>query len=157
MSTTAAISVAKPIDIRAATLDDADAIFGLLAQLEKGDAPERPAFDAAYASSIRNSDDHLLLVATNHEGRVIGYALTTLARLFHTNGVAAHLQELVVDEARRNRRVGTALVGAVEGECRARGVRQLTVASRRGAAFFYEGLDYRSTADYLKKSFDASV
>ncbi|MET3769548.1 GNAT superfamily N-acetyltransferase [Marisediminicola sp. UYEF4] len=157
MSTTAATSVAKPISIRAATLDDADAIFGLLAQLEKGDAPERPAFEAAYASNIRNSDDHLLLVATDHDGKVTGYAFTTLARLFHTNGIAAHLQELVVDEASRGQRVGTALVGAVERECRALGVRQLTVASRRGAAFFYEGLDYRSTADYLKKSFDASV
>jgi len=157
MSTIAATSVAKPIGIRAATLDDADAIFELVTQLEKGDAPERAAFAVAYASNIRNSDDHLLLVATDHDGGVTGYALTTLARLFHTNGVAAHLQELVVHEAIRGQRVGTALVDAVERECQARGVRQLTVASRRGAAFFYEGLDYRSTADYLKKSFDASV
>ncbi|MBC7761283.1 MAG: GNAT family N-acetyltransferase, partial [Candidatus Saccharibacteria bacterium] len=39
-----------------------------------------------------------------------------------------------------------------EEECRSRGVRQLTVASSH-AARFYERLDYRSTSDFLKKSF----
>jgi N-acetylglutamate synthase-like GNAT family acetyltransferase len=45
------------------------------------------------------------------------------------------------------------LVESTERECRARGVRQLTVASRR-ASGFYERLGYGSTADYLKRSFD---
>ena len=153
MSTIAATSVVRPVGIRAATLDDADAIFGLLAQLGKGDAPERSTFDAAFVDAVRSPDDRILLVAAGEDDRVIGYALTTLVRLFHSNGTAAQLQEIVVDDARRGQRVGTTLVGAVERECRARGVRQLTVASRRGAAF-YEGLDYRSTADYLKKTFD---
>ena len=44
------------------------------------------------------------------------------------------------------------LVSAIEEECRSRGVRQLTVASSH-AARFYERLDYRSTSDFLKKSF----
>jgi len=156
MSTTAEISVGRPGGIRSATRDDADAIFGLLRQLDKGDAPERAAFDAAFGAAVRDTDDHVLLVAAAPSERVVGYAFTTLARLFHTNGMAAHLQELVVDERFRGQRVGTFLVSAVERECRARGVRQLTVASRRGAAF-YEGLDYRSTADFLKKNFDTSV
>lgn len=156
MSTTAETSAARPGGIRSATLSDADAIFALLRQLDKGDAPERSAFDAAFGDAVRDGDDHVLLVAAGPDDQVIGYAFTTLARLFHTNGMSAHLQELVVDERFRGQRVGTFLVNAVERECLARGVRQLTVASRRGAAF-YEGLDYRSTADFLKKNFDTSV
>ena len=153
MSTTAGTSAAKTFRIRSATLADADAVFGLLEQLGKSYIPERSAFDAAYVDAIRDADDHILLVAADADDRVIGYALTTIARLFYTNGTAAQLQELVVDAGSRGRRIGSALVNAVERECRARGVRQLTVASLRAAAF-YEGLDYRSTADFLKKTFD---
>ncbi|MCU1639052.1 MAG: N-acetyltransferase [Microbacteriaceae bacterium] len=142
-----------PIRIRSATLADADTIFGLLGQLGKSYIPERPAFDTAFADALRNADDHVLLVAAGADDRPLGYALTTIARLFYTNGTTAQLQEIVVDEASRGSRIGSALVTAVERECRARGVRQLTVASIRAAAF-YEGLDYRSTADFLKKTFD---
>lgn len=153
MSTTAETSAAKRYRIRSAVVSDADAVFGLLAQLGKSYTPERAAFDAAYVDAIRASDDHILLVAAGPDDGVIGYALTTIARLFYTNGTTAQLQEIVVDEASRGARIGSALVTAVERECRERGVRQLTVASIRGAAF-YEGLDYRSTADFLKKTFD---
>ncbi|MEO6942695.1 MAG: GNAT family N-acetyltransferase, partial [Terrimesophilobacter sp.] len=70
-----------------------------------------------------------------------------------TNGDSAQLQELVVDEHSRARGVGSQLVAAIEEECLSRGVRQLTVATLKSAAF-YERLDYRSTAEFLKKRFD---
>jgi N-acetylglutamate synthase-like GNAT family acetyltransferase len=73
--------------------------------------------------------------------------------LFFTNGDSAQIHELVVDDGARGRGVGSLLVSAIENECRARGVKQLTVATLRSAAF-YERLDYRSTADFLKKRFD---
>lgn len=126
-------------------------IFGLLSQLESGYVPERASFDTAFAEAVRSTELHVLFVAVDISLTVRGYALATLARLFHTNGLSAQLQELVVDEASRGRRVGNLLVSSVERECLARGARQLTVVSRRNAAF-YEGLDYRSTADFLKKS-----
>ncbi|HQI66226.1 MAG TPA: GNAT family N-acetyltransferase, partial [Rhodoglobus sp.] len=61
--------------------------------------------------------------------------------------------ELVVDHHVRGSGVGTALIEAIEAVCRDRHVSQLTVASRRSADF-YERLGYRSTADFLKKTFD---
>ena len=82
----------------------------------------------------------------------MGYALATIARQFYTNGDSAQIHELVVDEESRGRGVGSALVAAIESECMSRGVKQLTVATLRSASF-YERLDYRSTADFLKKRF----
>lgn len=151
MSTTAETSPVRPHQIRPATTSDADPVFSLLGQLEPDYVPERGSFDAAFAGAVRAADDNVLLVAVAGDGAVIGYALATLARLFHTKGLSAQLQELVVDESTRGQRVGNQLVAAVERECLLRGARQLTVVSRRNAAF-YEGLDYRSTADFLKKS-----
>ncbi len=131
---------------------DRGAVFGLLAQLGEQYTPNPPVFDAAFADAIKQADDHILFVADDH-GVVVGYALATIARLFYTNGDSAQLQELVVDENSRGRGIGSLLVGEIERECLERGVQQLTVATLRSASF-YERLDYRSTADFLKKRFD---
>jgi GNAT superfamily N-acetyltransferase len=139
-------------DIRRAGLDDGAAVFGLLAQLGERYTPNRPVFDEAFAAAVEDADDHILFVAED-DGVVVGYALATIARLFYTNGDSAQLQELVVDERARGRGIGSLLVARIEGECLERGVQQLTVATLRSAAF-YERLDYRSTADFLKKRFD---
>jgi GNAT superfamily N-acetyltransferase len=170
MSTTAETSPANlSLRIRAATLEDAGAVFALVTQLNVGqlnvgqlnvtqlnvaEVPERESFDAAFADAVIGSRDQMLLVAEVDQA-VVGYALATIARLLYANGDVAQLQELVVDVASAGNGYGSQLVSAVELECRARGVRQLTVASIRRAATFYERLDYRSTADYLKKVFVA--
>ena len=81
---------------------------------------------------------------------VVGYALDDLVRPLYTNGLSAELQELVVDEKARSGGIGSQLVTAWKPSAATVARRQLTVASSRGAAF-YERLDYRSTADFLKK------
>jgi ribosomal protein S18 acetylase RimI-like enzyme len=152
MSTTAGISPTdSAVVIRRARRDDSSQVFGLLGQLGTSYPSDREAFDRAFEAAVLESTDHLLYVAAL-EGRVVGYALTTISRPLYTNGDAAQLQELVVDEPARGLGIGSLLVTTVEGECRRRGIRQLTVASSRGASF-YERLDYRSTADFLKKIF----
>lgn len=153
MSITAETSRAdSPALIRTATLADSDQLFALVEQLGIGDVPRRESFDVAFDAAVKDSDDHILLVA-EVDNSVVGYALATLARLLYTNGETAQLQELVVDSAVNGSGYGSQLVSAVERECIARGVTQLTVASILRAASFYERLDYRSTANYLKKSF----
>lgn len=148
MSTTAVTSPAERT-VRPAERADADIVFALLAQVGKPYSPDRAVFDVAF-SEVIDSDDHLLYVVET-EGAVVGYALTTIVRLLHTNGYSAQLQELVVDTQARSSGAGSYLVSAVERELTERGVKQLTVAIVRGAASFYDRLGYRSTADYLKK------
>lgn len=140
------------VRIRQALAADADAVFALVEQLDSSYSPDRGSFDGAFRDAIDEAEDHILFVATDAAGKVVGYAMTTIARLLYTNGDFAQIQELAVDEAARGAGIGSQLVTAVEDECRSRGVRQLTVASSRGADF-YARLDYRSTADFLKKNF----
>lgn len=127
-------------------------MFSLVEQLGDDYEPDWAAFQRAFADAMADPDRHSLLVAVDADDRVVGYAMVTVARLLYTNGESAQLQELVVDQGARGAGIGSQLVTAVEDECRGRGVRQLTVASSRGASF-YERLDYRSTADFLKKIF----
>lgn len=151
MSTTADTSLAKTV-IRAARPADADRVYALLEQLEPAYSPDRPAFNANFPKLLNDESTSLLLVAEDAAGLVVGYALTTITPLLHANGSSAHLQELVVDDAHRGEGIGTAIVEEVERLCRERSVRQITVASRRSADF-YERIGYRSSADFLKRTF----
>lgn len=154
MSTTADTSHADTLNIRPATLADGSSVFEVLQQLHAmGYAPDRPAFDKAFAALVADDRSSFMLVAQDDAGILLGYALTTISPLLHTSGSSAQLQELAVDGAHRGTGVGTRLMEAVEAICRARNVRQLLVPSRRSADF-YERLGYRSTADLLKRTFD---
>ena len=151
MSTTVDTSPAKTV-IRAARPADADRVYALLEQLEPAYSPDRAAFDVNFPLLLDDGSTSVLLVAEDPAGTVVGYALTTITPLLHTNGSSAHLQELVVDDEHRGEGVGTAIVEEVERVCRERAVRQITVASRRSADF-YERIGYRSSADFLKRTF----
>ncbi|TAL45143.1 MAG: N-acetyltransferase [Salinibacterium sp.] len=152
MSTTADTSLTRPITIRPAKPEDAERVFDLLKQLAMTYAPDRRAFDETFAFLVTD-ETTLLLVAENATGMVLGYALTTISPLLHTNGRSAQLQELVVDHDSRGTGIGTELIEAIERLCQERQVKQLTVPSRRSADF-YERLGYTSTADFLKRSFE---
>jgi N-acetylglutamate synthase-like GNAT family acetyltransferase len=141
------------MQIRPARAGEADAVFALLTELAVSYLPDREAFDITFDAFAAGDDDQVLLFVAETDGAVRGYALATITRLLYTNGNSGQLQELVVDASAQGNGVGSALVEAVEHECRERGVRQLTVPSRRSAGF-YERLGYLSTADYLKRSFD---
>jgi len=138
--------------IRPARQVDADQVFALLEQLASTYTPDRAAFETAFAQLVDDHDTAVLLVSEDASGSVLGYALTTITPLLYTNGSSAQLQELVVDSEHHGEGIGTDLVEEVERICRERGVKQLTVPSRRSAGF-YERIGYRSTADFLKREF----
>ena len=140
--------------VRPARPADADAVFSLVEQLGAAFVPVRGAFTVTFTAAVEGADDAdlFLLVAEDVDGAVRGYALTTVARLLSTNGMSAQLQEIVVDQHARGQDLGTELVHAVEAECIRRGVRQITVASRR-AGGFYDRLGYSQNAEYMRRAF----
>lgn len=150
MSTIAATSVTDVI-IRRASSADAGGVFALVSQLSEQYEVDRAAFDVAFLEALDDAERSVLLIA-ELDGMVAGYALMTVARLMYTRDDAAQIQELIVDTRLQGRGIGSRLVSAVEDICLQRGLNQLTVASSRSPAF-YDRLDYRSTADYLKKVF----
>lgn len=134
--------------IRAARGSDGDAVFALLAQLGAETAADRSEFDHGFSACLRSPDPTFLRIL-EHEGVVRGYALTSIVPLLSANGTSAQVQEIVVDTALRGSGLGRLLLEAVEVECRNRGVRQVTVASRRSAGF-YEKQGWVRSADFLR-------
>jgi N-acetylglutamate synthase-like GNAT family acetyltransferase len=141
--------------IRAARSGDEDALFALVTQLGHALTPERDAFDRTMGEYLDGSHPSVVLTVAEDEGQVVGYALMTVVPLLATNGPAAQLQEIVVSDAARGADWGTRLVRAIEEECVARGVTQLTVAARR-AGGFYDRLGYHENAEYMRRFFETS-
>jgi GNAT superfamily N-acetyltransferase len=141
------------VAIRALRSGDEDRLFALVSQLGHALIPDRAAFDATIAAYLSGEQPAVtLLVAEDDAGVVQGYALATIVPLLSTNGLAAQLQELVVDRGARGLDLGSALVHAIEEVCRAKGVTQLTVASRR-AGGFYDRLGFHESAEYMRRFF----
>lgn len=142
---------ADSVTVRKATEADHDRVLELVSKLGHVFEVDPGKFSQSYHFAIHDSDRTLVHVA-EAGGEVVGYCLTTISPLLYSNGPSAQLQEIVVDEAKRISGVGTALVRAVEAECEARSVTQLTVAARR-AGGFYDRLGYSQQAEYMRRLF----
>ena len=148
-------AVVSEASVREARPGDEDALWSLVQQLGHAFTPEREAYDATLAGYFAGEQPGvLLLVVDDGSAKLGGYALTTIVPLLATNGPSAQLQEIVVDDAARGRDYGTLLVHAVEAACEARGVTQLTVASRRSGGF-YDRLGFTDAAEYMRRFFPA--
>lgn len=96
------------------------------------------------------------LVADAGEG-AIGLATVHLRHTINHEAPIAQLTLLVVDESRRSRGVGRALVEAAERWAHAQGCHRIVVTTalqRTGAHAFYERIGYRHTGRRYGKDFD---
>ena len=139
-----------PIDVRAATPDDADRIAALFT--DEG-YPSGPS-DIVERLGRYDSPYSRVLVA-DHDGEVLGFvAVHALPRFEHSDRVL-RVMALVVDAAVRERGVGGELMAAAEGVAREIGAAFVEVTAGRhrpDAARLYTELGYdASVAAYLRK------
>jgi GNAT superfamily N-acetyltransferase len=131
-----------------ATVDDAEAVADLAAELAQSFVFSRPSFDASYRALL--GDPHAcLLVAVDDHGH-LGYLLGFRHLTFYANAPVATTEEILVREAGRGRGTGRALMTAFEQWAADAGCALATVATRR-AAPFYQALGYEESAAYLRK------
>ena len=100
-------------------------------------------------SAITGSQDHLLLVASAGEDKVVAF-IHVHVRLSLQSGNLGEIGALVVSESYQGRGIGRALVAEAEGWGVERGLRILRVRSqivREGAKRFYAGLGFSVTKE----------
>jgi GNAT superfamily N-acetyltransferase len=129
---------------------DAPALACLLGQLGY------PADAGAVARRMARLGDDRLIVA-EADGGVVGFAQLHVSQAIESDGDAAKLAALVVDDDMRGRGIGRQLVAAVEAEARARGcvLLYVTTAERRADAHaFYERVGLAYTGRRYAKRLD---
>lgn len=131
------------LTIRDAQAADAEQIAALLAQLGY---PTQASAVESRLERLRVVGDRV--VVAELDGGVVGLAHLQVAPAIERDRPAGKIGALVVDEARRGRGIGRALVEELEAEARARGCELLflTTSERRADAHaFYERVGLEQT------------
>jgi len=127
--------------IRRAHFEDAAVIAGLATQLGY---PNTPAEIATRLRDVLAQPGSAVMVAVDEDGTVIGYGHVFGAHRVDSDPFA-EIGVLVVDETRRSRGTGAALVAAMEAWAIEHGYRELRVRSnvvRERAHAFYDRLGF---------------
>jgi GNAT superfamily N-acetyltransferase len=136
------------IEVRRATVDDADAIWPLVVDFATSFRPDRPAFDRAIADLVER-DDTFLAVATATSG-ASGYLLASSHLTLFANAPVVWVEEIAVRESDRRSGVGRQLMDAAEVWARDVGAAYISLATRR-ASEFYLALGYEESATFFRK------
>jgi GNAT superfamily N-acetyltransferase len=140
----------KAPHIRAATPADLPALADLLAllfALEPDFPIDRPRQLAGLALLLRHPERAAIFVA-ERDGAVVGMVSVQTSLSTAEGGEAALLEDLVVHPDGRGGGFGRALLEAVEGWCRGRGIRRLQLLADREndpALGFYRHAGWEST------------
>jgi GNAT superfamily N-acetyltransferase len=136
------------VAVRPATSGDAPAVYALVRRLATSFVVSERDFLMSL-ETVLSSHGARLLVAEG-DGRVVGYLLGFSRPSFWANGPIGWIEEVMVEEGVRRRRIGARLVAVFEEWARSRGARLVAVSTRRATAF-YEALGYEGTATYFRK------
>ena len=138
------------VEIRRASLDDAEAIAPLLGELGYPSSLEETSRRLAAMATV----DGIAVFVASDRTRLTGVAAAQRLVVLHSNANFAQLTLVVVTSAARRQGVGRRLVGAVEDWARQNGCIRILVASgeqRADAHAFYAGLGYAHTARRFSK------
>lgn len=134
--------------IRKAKVADKDEIFSLVKDCTTSFKPEKDLFIESIKNILEN-DSALLLVA-EVDNQVVGYSLGFIHYTFYANGRVAWLEEIMVNEKFRRKKIGESLIKGFEKWAKLKNSKLIALATRRAAAF-YNSIGYEESARYFRK------
>ncbi len=138
--------------IRTATPGDFDRICELLQQLWPEKKLDKGALKAVWTRALRSSVD--IYLCAEIENAVAGFCSLAIKNSLWQQSRIGLLSEMIVDEAFRNRGIGTALLGTIVDVARQRGCRRIELDSafhRDEAHRFYEKAGFVKRAYLFSK------
>ena len=138
--------------IRQCRSEDFPAVMELLRQLWPDKCLDTPALRTVYDRAL-TSDQQLYICAAEGE-RVVAFGSLTLKNNLWQEGFLGHVDELVVDNAHRGRRIGTHLLEHLVAIAQRRGCRRVELDSafhRKKAHEFYERQGFKNRAFLFSK------
>lgn len=113
--------------------------LGWFALLDELDAEQGRALVASHLARGLNSAEHLVLVAEDGQGQVVGYASVHWLPYLFKAGLEAYVSELFVRQDQSGQGVGRTLLATMETEARARGCCQLMLVNNRQRQSYQRG------------------
>jgi glucosamine-phosphate N-acetyltransferase len=95
-------------------------------------------------------------VAVDQDRPIATASMFVEPKWIHAGGKVAHIEEVVVDSAYRNRGVGLKLIRALEREARAKGCYKMILDCPAEAVAFYERCSFRAHETAMRLDLPAS-
>ncbi|MFP2422532.1 aminoalkylphosphonate N-acetyltransferase [Pseudescherichia vulneris] len=140
-----------PCELRRATLDDTDAVYGLICEL-KQKAYDRQTFAAGFAANLNHPSQRYQLAWVN--GEVVGLIGLQVMFPLNLNCWIGEIQELVILPQMRGMNIGQQLLSWAEDEARRSGASLMELSSgkvRTDAHRFYLREGYQQSHFRFKK------
>ncbi|MGL4724299.1 MAG: aminoalkylphosphonate N-acetyltransferase [Scandinavium sp.] len=141
-----------PCELRRATLDDTEAVYGLICEL-KQKTHDRQAFAAGFAANLKNPNQRYQLALRN--GEVVGMIGMQIMFPLNLNCWIGEIQELVILPQVRGLNIGKVLLEWAEEEAREQGASLIELSSgkvRTDAHRFYLREGYQQSHFRFKKT-----
>jgi N-acetylglutamate synthase-like GNAT family acetyltransferase len=132
------------LNIRDASIEDLDAIYSLIAEL--GYAVNLSKFRDAFRELLSRPDLRILIAEDSTDRKVIGLASMSSRPQIRLGGTLVTIDELVVSERARGRRVGQALLDEAKKRARELGASRLQLDTSRRRESYRRGF-------YVKNGF----
>lgn len=126
------------ISIRKANRQDADAIYALVCELENIKFPKVTFVDLF---RVNVKDEQIGYFVAQADERIVGFGSIYLNKLLHHCGIVAEIQELIINEAYRDKKIGSNLLSEMIKWSEQQGAHQIEVCcnnSRIKAHSFYK-------------------
>jgi PhnO protein len=130
------------VSIRKADEQDADAIYALVCELENMKFPKAKFVDL-FMTNIKDEQIGYFVVLIDE--RIVGFGSIYLNKLLHHCGIVAEIQELIITEAYREKKIGSRLLSEIIKWSEQQGVHQIEVCCnnlRIKAHSFYKSNDF---------------
>jgi GNAT superfamily N-acetyltransferase len=127
--------------------DDFPAAFTLLGQLWPDKELDLQSLQSTFERGLASSTQAYLCAVSG--GHVVGFASLTVKNNLWQAGYIGHVDELVVDEAHRNKGIGAKLLEDIAALARVKGCKRLELDSahhRKEAHEFYERHGFENRA-----------
>ncbi|QJD88024.1 GNAT family N-acetyltransferase [Cohnella herbarum] len=134
---------------RNADLEDEEELFVLAENLATSNKLNKTDFSRIFSELLSNNNVDLVIAET--ESRLVGYAMSFHHSTFYANGLISWVEELIVLEEYRGKRIGKKLMKIIEEKAYGRGSKLVALATRR-ASEFYKAIGYDESAIYFKKT-----
>jgi PhnO protein len=140
-----------PCELRPATLEDTDAVYGLICELKQKEY-DQATFAAGFAANLNNPSQRYQLALVN--GEIVGLIGIQMMFPLNLNCWIGEIQELVILPQMRGLNVGQRLLAWAEEEARQNGASQMELSSgkvRTDAHRFYLREGYQQSHFRFKK------
>lgn len=138
--------------IRKCKISDFDQVCCLLKQLWKGKRLNQKNLGKTFQIGLKSNTQ--FFICASYDNNIVGFCSLSLRNNLYARGMLAHIDELIIDEAYRSKKIGIKLVREAQRIAKSKDCKYIELNSgfhRKIAHKFYEKIGYHKEGLFFEK------